>query len=335
MNVELESENGEENEEITIEKTQLKPSPLKAGSKVGLICPASRPDSPRSFKRCMQIIEDMGFVPVAGKNVLRYDGFTAGTDEERIDDLHTFIEDDSIGAILSVCGGYGALRLLPLLDFAQVRQHPKIFLGSGDNDALLLAINELTGLVVFHAQNLEEIDDNHTYTAVKSLLYGKNLENQIRCRDEEDASFAAAAYPLSEELVEGIICGGNLSSLCTLFGTKYQPQLKDKILALDDFTERNSILDRWFTTLYLSGVLFEVAGIAFGDFPACGGRGADNMLSIEDTFGDRIKELRLPACFGFKFGRANKDNVLPIGIQAKLDCGQGILEFLESPLNNN
>lgn len=332
MSVDLENQIEEEVEEIVIEKTQLKPQALKAGSKIGLICPASRPDSPLTFKRCVQIIEDMGFIPVAGKNVLRNDGFSAGTDEERIDDLHTFIEDDSIEAIFCVCGGYGSLRLLPLLDFAQVRQHPKIFLGSGENDSLLLAINEMTGLVVFHAPNLEEIEDRHTYNSVKSLLYGKNLQTAIHCRDEEDACFDAVAYSLSDEVLEGIICGGNLSSLSSLYGTKYQPQLKDKILALDDFNERNSILDRWFTTLYLSGSLFEVAGLAFGAFPGCSGRGADNMLSIEDTFGDRIKELRIPACFGFKFGLSSKDNVLPIGIRGKLDCGKGILEFLESPL---
>lgn len=330
MPAEIDNEDNESNE---LEHSPvLKAAPLQPGSRVGLVAPSSRPDSPLSFRRCMQVVAEMGFVPVAGSNVLRNDGFSAGTDEERLDDLQTFIQDPSIEAIACVSGGYGALRLLPLLDFGQIRQHPKIYLGSGDNDSILLAINQLTGLVVFHAPNFEEIEDRHTFNSVKAALCGNSHELTVNCRDADDASFEAAIYSLSDRICEGTICGGNLTALASLYGTRYEPQLKSKILVLDDFNERHGILDRWFTTLYLAGSLTEVAGIAFGAFPGCNARGADNMLPIEDTFGDRLKELATPACFGFKFGRPHKDNVIPIGIPARLDCAAGTLQFLEPAL---
>ncbi len=316
--------------ELLLSREQVKAAPLESGSRVGLLAPSSRPESPLALRRCIQVIEEMGFVPVVGKNVMRNEGFSAGNDEQRLDDFHRFLRDPSIEAIFCVSGGYGSLRLLPLMDFGEIRQNPKIYLGSGDNDALLMAINELTGLVVFHGSNLEEVEDQHTFDSIKSALTGASLRG-VNCRDEGDASFDAAAYSLSDKICQGIIRGGNLTALCSLFGTRYQPNLENKILILDDFSERNSSLDRWFTTLYLAGSLKEVTGIAFGGFPGCGPRGGDNMLSIEDTFGDRIKELGIAACFGFKFGSAGKDNVVPIGIQAKLDCASGSLTFLESP----
>ncbi len=331
--LELNSDESDDDSTEAISSELLKPKALKKGSRVGLIAPGSRPSYPSDLNKCMAIVEEMGFTPVAGKHVLKYDGFCAGTDEERLDDIQSFLLDESIEALFCITGGYGALRLLPLLDFKQVRDNPKIFIGSGDNDSILLAVNKLTGLVVFHASNLDEIDDNHTFTSIRHTLMGEESEKLVYCRVPGEPAYNGVAYSLSERRVEGKVCGGNLTSLCSLFGTKYQPDFESKVLLLDDFTERNSLLDRWFTSLYLAGVLSDVSGIAFGGFPACSGRGADNMLSVEDTFGDRLKGVGTPACFGFKFGQASADNVMPIGIQAELDCGAGILKYLEPALS--
>ncbi len=330
MNHDLDPE--ENDAELYVAGQKLKATALKPGSRVGLVAPGSRPESPRVFKRCLQIVEEMGYVPLAGESVLKYNGFSAGSDKERLEDFHAFLHDDSVEALLFVTGGYGALRLLPVLDFSHIRKNPKLYLGSGDNDSILLAINELTGLVVFHGPNLDQIDDRHSFDSVKKTLSGDGLQ-EISCRDDSDPAFERAAYSLSDKICSGISCGGNLSALTSLFGSRYQPQMQNKILLLDDFAERYSFLDRWFTTLYLAGTLTQVAGIAFGEFPNCGIRGADNMLSIEDTFGDRIKELGLAACFGFKFGMASKNNVIPLGINTELDCGAGKLKFLESTLS--
>lgn len=332
-NQDFETDEQDEADELMTPPAQLKARALNPGARVGLVAPGSRPESPLALNKAVRMVEDLGYKTVIGPSVLRYDGFSAGTDLERLDDLQGFLDDDSIEAIVCLSGGYGAMHLLPLLDFAKIRKHPKIFLGSGDNDMLLLAINRLTGLVVFHGQNLDEIDDKHSFESLQAALAGRLHERPVCCIDEGDACFESAMYSLSDAVLEGVLCGGNLSSLSSLFGTRYQSQLKDKILFLDDFNERNSILDRWFTTLYLAGTLKEIAALALGGFPGCGPRGADNMLSIEDTFGDRLKELSVPACFGFKFGLASKDNVMPIGVQARIDCGKGEILFLESSLN--
>lgn len=317
--------------ELELSNEQIKAPPLKAGARVGLISPASRVTAPSILHRSSRIIEELGYIPVLGKSTLSYGGFTAGTDQERLEDLQLFLADDSIEAIVCVSGGYGAARLLPLLDFAQVRKTPKLLIGSGDNDALLAAINQLTGLVVFHGNNLEDVEDKYTYNSLRQTLSGSREEISINCRDSNDEAYETNLYSLSSQVSSGTVCGGNLTAVSSLFGTKYKPDFSQKILILDDFSERNSILDRWFTTLYLSGTLSAVAGIAFGGFPSCHPRGSNNMLSVEDTFGDRIKELAVPACFGFKFGNQSKSNYLPIGLNAELNCAKGTLVYQGSP----
>lgn len=323
---ELENDEGE----LELSNEQLKPAALKAGARIGLVSPASRVSAPSILNRSRNIIEELGFEPVLGKSVLNYGGFTAGSDSARLEDLHSFLVDDSIESIICVSGGYGAARLLPLLDFAQIRKTPKMIIGSGDNDVLLSAINQLTGLVVFHGSNLEDVEDKYTFNSLRHTLSGSKESLEINCRDSNDEVFEANIHSLSDKVCSGRVCGGNLTALSSLFGTKYKPDFSKKILALDDFAERNSILDRWFTTLYLSGTLNAVSAIAFGGFPSCHPRGGNNMLSVEDTFGDRIKELAVPSCFGFKFGTERKSNYLPIGIDAELDCKKGILTFSES-----
>ena len=316
--------------ELDLSNEQIKAPALKAGARVGLICPGSRPASPSALHRASKIIEELGYTPVTGKSVLSYGGFTAGSDQARLEDLQSFLADDDIEAITCVSGGYGAARLLPLLDFAQLRKTPKIIIGSGDNDTLLAAINQLTGLVVFHGSNLADVDDKYTYNALRHTLSGSRQNLSINCSDANDEPFEIKYYSLSDELCRGTVSGGNLTAISSLFGTKYKPDFTGKILVLDDFSERNSILDRWFTTLYLSGTLSSISGLALGGFPSCHPRGGNNMLSVEDTFGDRLKELSVPACFGFKFGGDSKSNYLPIGISAELDCKKGTMTYLES-----
>ena len=324
-------EHDSESEVTDVSTEKLKAAALKPGDRVALVAPSSRPESPLVLKRSVQIIEELGYRPVLGKHVLKYSGFSAGFDQERFEDLNTFINDDSISAIMCLSGGYGALRVLPLLDFSEVRIHPKIIVGSGDSDVILSAVNHLTGLVVFHGPNLDEVSNRYTFDSLRSVLSGYSELPVVNCRDADDEPFEGVAYSLSDKTCNGMVRGGNLTAISSLFGTRYKPDFEWNILALSDFGERNSILDRWFTTLYLSGTLHKLAGIAFGAFPNCHPRGSTNMLSIEDTFGDRIKELNLPACFGFKFGNSGKSQYLPIGINAQLDCAKGILSYIELP----
>src|SRR5207248_1858920 len=124
-----------------------------------------------------------------------------------------------------------------------------------------------------------------------------------------------------------------LTALISLMGTPFQPRLRDAILFLEDLNERHDILDRWFTTLYVSGELAKVSGIAFGSFEGCSTKDSRNMLSLEDLFGDRLQSMNKPCCFGMPLGQSKLSATVPIGIRASLNSKDGILEFAETAVS--
>src|ERR1700752_4263856 len=95
----------------------VKPRALKKGDKVGVFCPSSRPETPAVVARAQRLIEEMGFIPVPGRNVLSSHGFSAGSDEQRCEDLQAFYADQYIKGVFCLAGGYGALRMLAHLDY--------------------------------------------------------------------------------------------------------------------------------------------------------------------------------------------------------------------------
>ena len=74
-------------------------------------------------------------------------GYLAGRDEDRAADINTFFADPEVKAVLSLSGGWGCNRLLPLLDYELIRKNPKIVMGMSDITGLLLGIYAKTGLV--------------------------------------------------------------------------------------------------------------------------------------------------------------------------------------------
>lgn len=311
----------------------LKAAALKAGDRVALVSPGSRPESPSVLHRCVQVIEQLDMTPVVGTSAMKTHGFMAGTDKERLADLNGFIDDQSIKAIFCTTGGFGALHLLTDLNYEGLAKSPKIIAGCDDNTSLLNAITSRTGLVTFHAPNLDQVNSRLTFDRLKNMLTGKGTPDPIDINDNQDGdNLRWSAYsPVAGE-VEGHLLGGNLTAFVSLLGTPFQPVVHSAVLFLEDKNEQFGILDRWFTTLYIGGYLQAVSGVALGAFENCDRKGSVNMLSVEDTFSDRLKMLGKPSCFGMPFGQTKNTSVIPLNIKCRFNSGSGHLEFAESAL---
>lgn len=311
------------------QRSVIKPPPLKARDRVALLSPASRPDSPAIVARAARIVVDMGLDPVIGKNALSIHGYLAGTDEQRLEDLQSAIDDPTIKAIFCLTGGYGCLRLIDKLDFKSLRENPKIILGSDENTTLLLAVHRWTGLVCLHSANLDRVDSQAGLDTLKKAV----TDTQTWMSIKNDGFPEGFFYSTTGGIVDGRLIGGNLSAISSMMGTRHEPDIANSILFLEDKNERNDILDRWFTTLYVSGQLRKVRGVVIGTFENCGPKGTLSQLSIEDTFGERLKEMNIPNCFGLPIGQSSASRVIPIGVNARLDADKGVIDFLEPSLS--
>ena len=106
----------------------VKPRPLQKGSHAALIAP-SGPVAPGEPEQCSRVLEELGLVPVLYPSVHLRHGYLAGDDSTRAKDLMEAFLDPAIDGIFCIRGGYGASRLLSLLDFDRIRPHPKFFGG--------------------------------------------------------------------------------------------------------------------------------------------------------------------------------------------------------------
>ena len=99
----------------------------------------------------MESLRALGLQPQLGEHALaRYGQYSAGTAEQRLEDLHAAFADDSVKAIICNRGGYGSAELLHGIDLELIGRNPKIFVACSDITSLETYIHDQTGLVVFH-----------------------------------------------------------------------------------------------------------------------------------------------------------------------------------------
>ncbi|MBX9691122.1 MAG: LD-carboxypeptidase, partial [Cyanobacteria bacterium] len=282
----------------------------------------------RVVARAVRVIEEMGFKARVGKHAFALHGYMAGRDEERLEDFNEFVRDESVRAILSLTGGFGSIRLVRSVDYEALEKDPKILLGSDDACCLLLAIHNKIGLVVFHGVNLDRVNSKESFENLRHALTICRAPHAITCGDFPE-QFVYSPYG---GIVEGKTIGGNLTALVSLLGTPYEIDLTDRILFIEEINERFDIIDRWFTSLYLSGSLARAKGCMVGRLENCSSRGMRSMISVEELVGERFQQLSLPSCFGMPIGQAGSSPIVPIGVQARFNADQGRLEFDEAPL---
>ena len=123
-----------------------KPRRLRSGGVIGIAAPAS-PFDRESFDRGVQVLHDMGFETMIPDGLSAAEGYLAGPDGHRAAVLQQLFEDAHIDAIICARGGYGSMRILPLLDYDQIAAHPKVFVGFSDVSALLSVITRRCGFV--------------------------------------------------------------------------------------------------------------------------------------------------------------------------------------------
>jgi muramoyltetrapeptide carboxypeptidase len=316
-----------------------RPRHLSPSDTFGIVAPASAPPDPTAIDRAVATLEKLGYKVKLAPNVHQRLGFLAGHDRERAADLMAMFTDPKVRAILCVRGGYGTPRLLPLLDYNVIRQHPKIFVGYSDITALHCAFLTRARLISFHGPML---NSDFAHPAMPEFTLQSFLRTlSLTARPDTKSPFdIAQGYPsdtvqiLHGGVARGQLIGGNLSLLCSIIGTPWQPNFKGRILFLEDVGEQPYRFDRMLTQLLNAGLLQQVAGIAIGLNADCADPKAKTMKEYRQTLADVLKDrllpLKVPMVTGLPFGHVPHNATLPVGIRAVLDANKGLLSLAES-----
>jgi muramoyltetrapeptide carboxypeptidase len=314
-------------------KKIIKPKRLKAGDTIGVIAPSSGYPTEK-IDKALAGLENLNFKLKLGKYLRERNGFLAGTDSERVQDLHAMFADPSVDGIWCLRGGYGATRILPLLDYQLIKKNPKVFIGYSDITAFLLAIFQQTGLVTFHGPVGTSEYNDYTRTHALNILMNPTPQYSVplSVNMTSNESNLYKTEVIQTGSCQGTLIGGNLSLLSAMAGTKYglkNKDLKGKILFIEDIEERPYRIDRMLTQMLQSVDFKQLSGIALGVFEGCNPKPDESSWSLIDTLKDRLGNLGIPVYYGLSFGHIKEQFTLPMGIQATLDTEGGVLTFLE------
>jgi muramoyltetrapeptide carboxypeptidase len=288
----------------------LLPPPLAAGARVALVAPAGPLGGADELEAAIGNARSLGWEPCPGASVLARHGYLGGTDAERLRDLNEALADESVDAIWCLRGGYGAMRLLPHIDYASLTRRPRVLLGYSDVTALHAAVGARCGLVTFHGPTARErLSDFSRDSLLRAVV-----ERRDSC------GVALGARTVRGGRAHGRLVGGNLALLAALAGTPYAPDYHGALLVLEDVGEPAYRVDRMLTQLALSGALSHVAGIVAGHFTEATPGHELSPETLDALLRDAADVAGVPCVAGVPVGHIDEQWTLPLGAVARLDA---------------
>lgn len=311
----------------------LKPKKLSQGDTIGIVAPASPSDKPYELERAKAFIEGLGYRVVIAPHVDLRKGFVAASEEERAADINAMFADPAIDAVCCARGGYGSAQIIRHLDFDLIRRNPKIFTGFSDITSLHLAINALAGLVTFHGPGMSRFNPEDLTEYTKTQFF-KALTTDVPLGDIPLHDPKKWLYTVCGGAAEGELIGGNMTLLCASLGTPFQPDVRGKILFLEDVDTEPWIMDNNMSHLRNAGLLDAAAAVVVGECKGCEPfdykPGFLSDVSVEEVFDYYLKPLGKPALYGLPLGHTDDMATLPLGVRVGLDASAKTLTVLES-----
>ena len=238
----------------------IKPKALHKNSTIGIVSPSYWLDE-EILSLTSKYFTNLGYKLKFGKsNDLKWGPF-AGLPEQRADDINEMFGSSDIDAIFCARGGYGANRVLPLLDYNLIKENPKIFIGYSDITALLTSITQKTSIVTFHGPMLTTYRDSwveYNYSLMQRVLAGEKFI-KIYSPDGLETKI------LKHGIAHGPLWGGNMCLLINRLGTNESLNTDGVILFLEDIDEYLYSFERMLVHMREASMFDNIKGLIFGE----------------------------------------------------------------------
>ncbi len=302
----------------------LRPPRLRPDDVVRVVAP-SGPIPPDDFAAGSAVLAGRYRLRTDPDRLLATKGFLAGSDEDRLNELHAALRDPEVRAVILGRGGYGLLRILDRVQLDLLHANPKPIVGFSDG-TLLLSQMARAGVASIHGPVVTQLarippSDQEALFAILENPDGRHLLSGLT--------------PLHPGRAAGPLIGGNLEVFSRLLGTPYLPDLAGAILFLEDVGERPYRIDRLLTHLELAGVFRQIVGVMTGDFVACDEPPTSKVASPSalDVVAERLGRLRVPVAMGAPIGHGVRNLAVPYGTRVELDASAGTLTALEGAVS--
>jgi len=304
----------------------IKAKKLKPGSTIGIISPSYWIDE-NILKNTSRFFSDQNYKLIYGKSIYAKDGPFAGSPAIRADDIHSMFTDPSIDAILCARGGYGANKVIPLLDYELIKKHPKIFLGYSDITSYLISITQRSKLVTFHGPMLSSYKNGfvkYNFDQMINILSGDS-DTQIIAPKTMEPHILKAGNAI------GPLWGGNLTLMINRLGTNDAFDTTNTILFLEDLNEYYYSFERMLIHLQKAGVLNNISGLIIGELINIKDEDISFSKSTDEIVMDICGEMDFPIVTNFPCGHGTYQATLPISLPVELQAESTMsIKLLES-----
>ena len=307
----------------------LRPKSLKRGHRIGVVSPSYWLEK-KSLGNAVTGFQKKGYEVQLGDSVYLKDGPFAGTPQQRANDINQMFSDPNIDAIFCARGGYGANRVLPLLDYDLIQSKPKIFMGYSDVTAFLTSITQKTGLVTFHGPML---------STFKNKLVPYNLDTLVNVLSGKEDIRIVEPNELKSTILKsgkaiGPLWGGNMCLLGNQLGTKNQLNTDGVILFIEDVDESLYAFDRMLFHMKEAGMFENIRGLIVGELTEMKDQIIPFGKTTDEIILDICGDLNIPIVTNFPCGHGNYQATLPISLPVELRADKNFVElfFLKSPV---
>ncbi len=302
----------------------LRPPYLHRGDTVGIVSPAGKLPLKTDTAKIRQRFESWGLHVKFGAHCAdREQPYFAGTDEERAADLQAMIDDESVKAVIACRGGYGSVRLLPLVDLARLRERPKWVVGFSDITMLHLALRKLR-IESIHGPMPAGFDfdgkEDPSAESLRQALFGETV-----CIEVEP-------HPLNQPgTASGHLSGGNLTVIRSADGTPEELTAEEPtVLLIEEVGEFVYRIDRLMQSLTRSGRLGSLKAILVGHFSDMVGMKKFGVADAYAIISSYTRPLGIPVVFGFPAGHAEPNLAVYLGrrVTVSVDDEGARVEFV-------
>lgn len=239
----------------------------------------------------------------------------AGSDQVRAQDFVSALTETDADLVMAMRGGYGAARLLDLIDWEALRGVTTPMVGFSDFTALNLAFYAKTGQVSWQGPTLRDLIQPEALT----------LEGLTTVLGQRPLDVSWTTQVIQTLDVTGTLWGGNLAVLTSLVGTPYLNEHDGDILFIEDVAEPAYRIERMLMTLRLAGILDKQKAVIVGDM-----QGADRPVGWDGDFSLAMAldyladQTGIPFVTGLPFGHIHRKCSLPVGGRVRCQVQEGM-----------
>ena len=290
---------------------------LRAGDLIEIIAPGSH-TSPENLENGAKVLRSWGYRVTYDENLLKPELFLSDTDENRFKSFSKAMNNPESKAVWCLRGGYGSIRLLPLIEKMRIPKIKKLLIGLSDISSLHAILNQKWNFPTLHGPLLDRLALNILNPANVHELR-EVLENPVYVAAFENLIPINNAAKKAKTIKARIV-GGNLMVVASTLGTPTQLKTANRILFLEELAERSYRIDRCLQQMKQAGLFKEVKAVVFGDFTNCNEPNKDNHVAqvLENFF----STLNIPAFKGIQSGHGEIQRPVFFNTEAHLICGE-------------